>query len=316
LDGDGRLDIVVTSWGRNAPVHPSTATPHLTYYGPFGRNGSVALIEGQAERVGGPVYPLTPLSRLGPAAPAIGMRVPTFAAYAEATMPQLLEPGAPGTGAVSVTTFDHLLLFNRGDRFEARPLPVVAQFSPAFGVTVADADGDGHEDLFLAQNFFPTEMGTPRLDAGRGLWLLGDGGGGLTPLPGQESGVLVYGDQRGAAVADYDGDGRVDLVVTQNGFETKLYHNVGARAGVRVRLIGPPANPFGAGATIRLVYRDGRGPAREVHAGSGYWSHDGAVAVLGMRAEPVGVWVRWPGGREQTVPVAPGQREIVVEVTR
>jgi hypothetical protein len=245
------------------------------------------------------------------AVPVLRTRVRSFAAYAGATVQELL---AAEVGVVSVNASEHLLWLNRGDRFESRPLPVEAQFAPAFGVTVADADGDGNDDVFLSQNFFPTELGSPRLDAGRGLWLLGDGAGGLKATPGAESGVLVYGDQRGAALADYDGDGRVDVVVSQNGFETKLYHNVGARPGVRVRLVGPPGNPFAAGAMVRLVYGAGRGPAREIHAGSGYWSHDGPTAVLGMSGEPSAVWVRWPGGAEQTVPLNPGQRDVVLRV--
>jgi hypothetical protein len=128
-------------------------------------------------------------------------------------------------------------------------------------VAAADFDGDGCEDVFLSQNFFATEPETPRLDAGRGLWLRGDGTGKLTPVPGQESGVAIYGEQRGAALCDYDEDGRVDLVVTQNGAETKLYHNAGARPGLRVRLLGPAANRSGVGALVRLQFADHTGPA-------------------------------------------------------
>src|SRR2546425_5219931 len=40
---------------------------------------------------------------------------------------------------------------------------------------------------------FPTEIGTPRYDAGRGLLLLGKGDGTLAPVPGQVSGIAVYG---------------------------------------------------------------------------------------------------------------------------
>jgi hypothetical protein len=108
------------------------------------------------------------------------------------------------------------LFLNRGNRFEPRPLPLEAQFAPAFGVGVGDFDGDGHKDVFLAQNFFATHPDTSRHDAGRGLWLRGDGSGGFVPVSGQESGVNVYGEQRGCALADYDHDGWVDLVVTQN----------------------------------------------------------------------------------------------------
>ena len=93
-------------------------------------------------------------------------------------------------------------------------------------------------------------MDTSRADAGRGLWLRGDGHGHLAPVRGQDCGVRVYGEQRGAALGDFDGDGRVDLVVTQNRAETKLFRNVGAKPGLRVRLDGPPGNPCGIGAVV------------------------------------------------------------------
>jgi hypothetical protein len=64
---------------------------------------------------------------------------------------------------------------------------------------------------------------------------------------------------------------------------------------------------------MRLVYPNGRGPAREVHAGSGYWSTDGAVQVLGKSAEPTALWVRWPGGKETTSPLPAGAREVTVQ---
>ena len=94
---------------------------------------------------------------------------------------------------------------------------------------------------------------TSRYDGGRGLILAGDGRGGFRPVPGQESGVKVYGEQRGSAVSDFDGDGRVDLAVSQNGAETKLYRNTSARPGLRVRLAGPAGNPNGVGAAMRWL---------------------------------------------------------------
>jgi len=125
--------------------------------------------------------------------------------------------------------------------------------------------------------------------------------------------VKVYGEQRGAALCDYDGDGRVDLVVTQNGAETKLYHNVGGKPGLRVRLKGPAANPHGVGAQMRLVYGGRMGPAREIYAGSGYWSEDSAVQVMVEEQVPAQLWVRWPGGKVTLTPLPEGATEISVQ---
>jgi hypothetical protein len=199
-----------------------------------------------------------------------------------------------------------------GDHFEVRPLPIEAQMSPAFGVCIGDFDGDGTEDVFLAQNFFAAQPETPRYDAGRGLLLKNDGSGSFHAVPGQESGIRVYGEQRGAAVGDFDGDGRLDLVVTQNGAETKLYRNVRGRPGLRVRLRGPTHNPDAFGALIRLKSGQRWGPARELHGGSGYWSQDSLVQVMSAHELAREVLVRWPGGKTTTNTVPSEVREIQV----
>lgn len=184
--------------------------------------------------------------------------------------------------------------------------------SAVFGVVVADLNGDGAEDLFLAQNFFAQRSEEARSDAGRGLLLWGDGHGGFVPVAGALSGLKIYGEQRGAATADFDEDGRADLVVAQNGGATKLFRNSSAKQGLRVRLRGRSGNPDAIGAVLRAVSIDGTGPARELHGGGGYGSQDGLVTVLSLPSPITEVWLRWPGGAVSKHAVAPGAREIVV----
>src|SRR5437762_6365234 len=199
------------------------------------------------------IAPLAPFGELLTTLPVARLTTRTYTAYANASLQDVLGGTLQGAQRWEAATLDHQVFLNRGGRFEARPLPAEAQLAPAFYAGVADFDGDGHEDLFLSQNFFPTEIATPRYDAGRGLLLRGRGDGTLEPVPGQVSGILVYGDQRGAAFADYDGDGRTDLVVSQNGVATRLYHNDHARPGLRVRLVGGPLNQHAIGAVLRVV---------------------------------------------------------------
>jgi hypothetical protein len=284
------------------------------YYGDLLERGVVDLLETEWDSQASLVAPRRRLDAASRGLPILLERFHSHRAYSEASIAEVLGPQQSRARKLEVTTLASMIFFNRGDHFEAVPLPPEAQWAPAFGINVADFDGDGHEDIFLSQNFFALPGETPRLDAGRGLLLRGDGTGHLVAWPGNQSGIEVYGEQRGSAVADFDADGRPDLVVTQNGAATKLFHNLGAQPGLRVRLAGPAGNAGGVGATLRLKFGDRLGPAREIHAGSGHWSQDGAVQVLGTPEPPSGISVMWPGGKRTQADIPSQATEIRIGV--
>jgi hypothetical protein len=312
FDGDGRLDLVGANWGLNSEYSASAERPCVTYYGDLLERGTVDLLEAEWEPVERVLAPRQRLDVLARSLPQLQEKFLTFREFSTAPMTKLLAPFGDKARRVEAVTLATTLFLNRGDHFDAVPLPREAQLAPAFAVTIADFDGDGQEDLFLSQNCFDLPAPMPRLDGGRGLLLQGNGHGELRPLPAATSGIYVHGEQRGAAVADFDADGRVDLVVTQNGGPTRLWKNQSAKPGRRLRLEGPAGNPSGVGAVVRVKDGGRLGPAHEVHAGSGYWSQDSTVLVLAGTGKGAELWVRWPGGLETTVPWPAGSADIVL----
>ena len=315
IDGDGKLDLIAANWGENSPYRATPQQPLRLYYGdPMGR-GFYDLIEAEFDPMRKAYFPSQRFDYLASGMPWLRERFSSFRAFSEASLDEILGDKRSRMSFREVQKLTSMVFLNRGGRFEACELPAEAQFAPAFSVNVGDANGDGNEDVFLSQNFFALPAETHRLDAGRGLWLQGDGTGKLRAVPGQTSGVKIYGEQRGAALADFDEDGRVDLAVTQNAASTRLFRNQSARPGLRVRLKGPPGNPDGIGAVIQIESGQGWGPAREIHGGSGYGSQDSVVQVMGASAQPVKLHVRWPGGKMTDTPLPSQARKVVVDIT-
>lgn len=309
FNNDGRPDIVATNWGANSPYQTGDR-PLKMYYQDFNGDPRVEIIESYYDGDIGGYVPRRQLNAFSSTAVPFADRVESHKQFASTTLTSHLGQ-APNQvlNAKTLNTTKHMVFLNDGDRFSARPLPPEAQLSTALHAGIADYNNDGHEDLFLSQNFFAVRDEMPRSDAGRGVLLRGNGQGEFDAIPGHRSGIKVYGEQRGAAFGDFDGDGRVDLAVTQNDATTKLFANQTAREGYTVRLDGPPRNRDGIGASVRLRYEDGRaGPRREVQAGAGYWSQSSRTQVLGAAAPVSQIEVTWPDGEVHTRGVVEGKR--------
>ena len=317
FNGDGQLDLVASNWGWNTAFgQPERGMPHRLYWGDYDSNGVMEVLEAHDEPSVGGYVPYVGLNLLWYSLPYLRQRIRSFEAFSTMTIDRIISTAAFNPEQFKTAQrLGHAVFLNRGDGFDVRPLPTLAQVSPGFGVGVGDYNGDGNEDFFLAQNFFAERLEVPRSDAGRGLWLQGQGDGSFVLDEGVTTGIEVYGEQRGMAVSDFNEDGRLDIAVSQNGRELKVYANQQAQRSVRISLVGPENNPWGAGSQIRLVYSDGTmGPVRNVSMGSGYWSQHTMTQLLGVNAdkEVAAAQVRWPDGSEQEAPVINLDQDVVI----
>lgn len=311
FDGDGRLDLVASNWGRNTPFQSYLMHPLQIFFWEDRDRGAVSFFESYFEpRLNGFV-PWRDWELVTREMPWVKEKFGSYRSYGEATLSQILGDRLAAAGVMQAVSLDSMVFLNRGDRFEVHALPIEAQFSPAFAVVVADFDSDGRDDLFLSQNFFGVTLEMARYDGGRGLVLQGAGDGTFKSVV--QSGLEVRGEQRSAATSDFDEDGRPDLVVSQNRGATMLFRNQAVRRGVRVRLAGPADNPAGIGSIVRMGSQTRWGAAREIHGGSGYWSQDSATLVMALAEPPTRLSVLWPGGKRTETPLPKLAGEIVVD---
>lgn len=309
FDNDGRIDLAVGNWGRNTRHERFLGQPLRAYYGDLDGNGVHDLLEAIHDPRLKQYAPILSLEMLRQSLPALAERFQTFADYSQASVDTILS-GRPAA-MLEASTLASAVFLNRGSSFEPRPLPVEAQFAPIFGLAAADFDGDGHEDLAAAQNLFDTRWDTGRLDSGRPILLRGDGRGNFEVAPFARSGLRGGGQGRAVAAADYNRDGRVDLAVSQNNDETKLFENRTAAPGVRLRFEGPPGNSAAIGARYRVLDRQS-GPAREIQCGAGWLAQHSRVQVARRPSAEARLFVRWSPSRETEFPIPAGARELLV----
>lgn len=197
-----------------------------------------------------------------------------------------------------------------------------------FGVLLADFDLDGRKDLFAANGHLEEDIN--RVQASQHyeqppqlFWNCGpEHATEFCPL-GQEH---VGGDflkpmvGRGAAYADFDNDGDLDLIITATGRAARLLRNdlTPDARWMRLRLIGTASNRDAIGATV-TVFDGGETQSATVMPTRSYLSQSEKVLTFGFGrsniARPIEkVEIRWPSGQTQVMSnLSPGKLHTIQE---
>jgi hypothetical protein len=176
-----------------------------------------------------------------------------------------------------------------------------------FGVVLLDYDNDMRLDMAIANGHVmdnTTLFRQGSLHAQPNLLLRNEDGRrfrtvGTLPTRAGTDGSMPHRVSRGLAAADYDNDGDLDLLVTNNGDRIDLLRNDGgfARRALHIQLVARTSAPNGIGARI-VATVGSRTLVRDVKAGSSYLSQNDTRVHIGLdRADIVErLEVHWPAG--------------------
>ncbi len=187
-----------------------------------------------------------------------------------------------------------------------------------FGLFLYDAEYDGDLDMLVANgHIYPAIEKVENAITYRQptQLFINEGDGTFTDVMPEIQGVwakpLVA---RGAIFGDYDRDGDVDVLLTENGGPIHLWKNNTVQGNyLRVRLQGTESNADGLGARI-VAYAGELTMQRRVRTGGTYMSQSELTASFGVAAyEQVdSLVVYWPSGIEQKRYELPVNDEILV----
>jgi enediyne biosynthesis protein E4 len=204
----------------------------------------------------------------------------------------------------------------------------------------ADFNNDGHQDLFISNGYardytnmdFLSFAADEKMKEGQGSQkmtmqqIIGkmpsaivknyiyENKGNLTfTKQTEEWGLSQTSISTGAAYADLDNDGDLDLVVNNTNEAAFVYQNnlekqVKGHRFLKVKLVGEAQNKQGIGATVKLICRD-KTLVQEMMPTRGFQSSVPAELFFGLgKSEVQGVQVTWPSGKTQTISsVTPNQ---------
>ena len=191
----------------------------------------------------------------------------------------------------------------------------------AFGVFFFDYDLDGQPDIFAANGHIEEEIGRvqPKIQYKQAPLLFHNlGKKKFEPVGaamGPEFNRPVVG--RGAAYADFDRDGDLDILMTTNHGPAYLFRNDGGNRNnwLSVRTVGSPSNRDGIGAVVRIVTVPGQQKWSWVKSGSSYCSQSDLAVTFGLGAEKsvTSLEIEWPSGARQKLGSVAANQFITVD---
>ena len=230
LDNDGDIDYVVTNFGLNTKYRASQEMPVYVYFGDYGGEGRMNIVEAKAAEPG-LLLPVRGKSCSSNAMPHLKERFETFREFATASLADIYtDKCLEESLRHEANTLETGVFLNRSEsgatQFEFVPLPRLAQISPGFGVVATEVNGDANPDIYLVHNFYTPQRETGRMDSGVSTLLIGRGDGAFDVVPTKESGLLLPGDAKALTVVDLNDDNQPDFVASRNNDYPKAFVSV------------------------------------------------------------------------------------------